>query len=75
MHPLQMLLLHALRMEERVMIGATGSTAGTVGLIQVIGRFLDILGSLFRCDPADVASEALLQIGLLLVVLAATFDG
>ena len=74
MHPLQVLLLHALCVEERVVIGAARSSAGAVGLVQVVA----CLGHVFRAfrgaDTALETSELVLKADLLLLGLALAGD-
>ena len=59
MHPLQVLFLHTLRMEQGVMSGATGPSARSVGLVKIIGSLTDIFRALGRLNTADIAAELL----------------
>ena len=62
MHPLQMLFLHSLCVEERVMSWATSPSARSVWLVKVIGRLCDILRALSWLNAADIAAELLGEI-------------
>ena len=66
-----MLLLHALRVEERVVAAAACSATGAVRLVQVVGSLCDVLGALGGSDTAGETAEFVLEVDLPLFRLAA----
>ena len=73
-HPLQVLLLHALCVEHRVVVCATGAAARSERLVQVVGILHHSLGLDSRSHATNVASESLLVSNLLLFLLAVAGD-
>lgn len=61
-------------MEKRIVVSATGSSAWSVRLMQVVGILYYILGATLGFDTADVATEASRQVSLLLFALAFALD-
>ena len=74
MHPLQVLLLHALCVEHRVVIRAAGAAARSERFVQVVSVLYHSLGLDSRSDATNVASESLLVSNLLLFLLAIAGD-
>ena len=74
MHPLQVLLLHALCVEERVVVAAACSAAGAIRLVQVVGGLCDVLRAFGGSDTACETAEFVLEIDLRLSRLTAAGD-
>ena len=73
-HSLQMLLLHALGVEHRIVIRAAGATARAERLIEIVGILYNTLRFGAGAETADEALESLSVLHLLLLALTIACD-